>query len=86
MIRTKTSAKIDARQNKYNCNEDEIIYVLDKIIINNEDYYIDPFNNIINSKIELVGIFDNKNNKYILDKNLCKIDEIHHKILNITNK
>jgi hypothetical protein len=86
MIRTKTSAKIDARQNKYNLNEDEIIYVLDKLIINNEDYYIDPFNNIINSKIELVGIFDNKNNKYILDKNLYKIDEIHHKILNITNK
>jgi len=86
MIRTKTSAKIDARQNKYNCNEDEIIYVLDKININNEDYYIDPFNNIINSKIELVGVYDDKNKKYILDKNLCKIDEIHNKILNITSK
>ena len=86
MIRTKTSAKIDARQNKYNYDDTEIIYVLDKIIVNNNIYYIDPYNNIINDKLQVVGIYDNINNKNIINKDISNhCDEIHSNFLYIIN-
>ena len=86
MIPTNTSAKIDARQNKYNYDDTEIIYVLDKIIVNNNIYYIDPYNNIINDKLQVVGIYDNINNKNIINQDISNpCDEIHSNFLYIIN-